>query len=60
MYSYTTGSSDVHSNNNIPLAVVSSHSETSQITIGILIQSIILICILTNSLYFQDHHTHQS
>ena len=38
-YSYTIGSSDVHINNSIPLAVVSSHSETSQITTGILIQS---------------------
>ena len=59
-FTYTTGSSDVHSNNSIPLAVVSSHSETSQITTGILTQSTILICVLTNSLYFQDHHTHQS
>ena len=58
--SYTTGSSDVHSNNSIPLAVVSSHSETSQITTGILIQSAILMCVLTNFLYFQDHHAHQS
>ena len=56
---YTTGSSDVHSNNSIPLVVVSSHSETNQITTGILIQSTILICVLTNSLYFQGHHTHQ-
>ena len=54
-YSYTTGSSDVHSNNSIPLAVVSSHNETSQITTGILIQSIILICVLTNSLSGSSH-----
>ena len=46
-YSYTTGSSGVHSNNSIPLAVVSSHNETSQITTGILIQSIVLMCLLT-------------
>ena len=59
-YSYTTGSSDVHSNNSIPLAVVSSHSETSQITTGILIQSIVLVYVLTNSLFLQDHHTNQS
>ena len=30
-----TGSSAAHSNNSIPLAVVYSHSETSQITTGI-------------------------
>ena len=52
LHIYTKGSSDVHSNNSIPLAVVSSHSETSQVTTGILIQSTILICVLTNSLYF--------
>ena len=44
----------------IPLAVVSSHSKTSQITTGILIQSTILICVFTNSLFLQYHHTHQS